>query len=232
MFKQFRSIALVVTALCIALSVSGHAQAALFADWDVPAATNTQSGYVDIRDVLGTGNTVDAGDVGSMVGEGTQTATDTRDRGAITGTHASLSNLLRDFGFNGNGAPPLDVSLKHINAGTYTFTGYFHDSDVDHGTQTISYSVDGGGSFAVGASNVTISTTSSPAAFGSASFNFTANGTDDVVFRFANDGGGVDILNGFDITGPGPVTAPEPSTLMLAVMAVLGLGTCGRRRRG
>jgi hypothetical protein len=121
-------------------------------------------------------------------------ATDDRDRGQLaTGTHP-LSNLLRDLISQG-GAPAttgkgtVDIVVTGINAGHYLFGTFMHDNTVDHLLMDIQLSVDSGSSFTLAADDAFVSTGINPTKVGSAAFEFTANGTDSVVFRYVAEGG-------------------------------------------
>lgn len=117
--------------------------------------------------------------------------------------------------------------ISGLEAGDYSFTGYFHDSDASHGTADVNVSVDGGQNF-TDAMDVTYTTGMSPASIGTGSFTFTSDGMNDVVFHISVTGGdGTSVLNGFEI-----VTAdvPEPSTIVLLCLGSLSLAIYRFRR--
>ena len=178
----------------------------------------TQTGYLSVTQ---SGVTSVATDVGTVdISVGPFSANPDRDRGPVT-TDPDKSDLLRDFVFNQ--ATNLDITVSNLDAGTYEFTGYFHDNVVDHGTVDILYSTDGGSTFLSGALNVDYSNGSSPDPFGFGSFYLQADGLNDVIFRITDAGSGANVINGFDL-----VAIPTPTALGAGVMM---LGLMGLRRR-
>lgn len=146
-------------------------------------------------------------------------------RDALGGAGTAESDLLRDFVFASG--TPLGVIISGLEAGDYSFTGFFHDSDASHGTADVNVSVDGGQNF-TDAMDVTYTTGMSPASIGTGSFTFTSDGMNDVVFQISATGGdGTSVLNGFEI-----VTAdvPEPSTIVLLCLGSLSLAIYRFRR--
>ncbi len=153
---------------------------------------------------------------------------DDRDRGALTGGPGlPQSDLLRDFVFRGGTG--LVVQVDVLKAGEYTFTGFFHDNAAQQKTGRLTVDLDGYDTGTLGevevVSSFDFSTGTAPAAVGTASFTFEADGTNPVaiVVRSA-DNGTAHVINGFTLA---PI--PEPSSSVLLV-GVLGVGLLGRRR--
>lgn len=164
-------------------------------------------------------------------------------------------NLVTDFigtdtrtanGGNGNwdgttGTPTyMTLTLGGLPAGAYEWTSFHHDTEHCHGPFAVWLSTDGGVTFAQladglmtdstpGGTPDSLAVVSGPDVYTLASTyrtSFTANGTDDVVFRFApySDAAGVHRqiwgMNGFELV-------PEPATIALFSLGGLLL----RRRR-
>ena len=202
----------------------------------------TQSGWTGMTLTGATGISTDFGtvDVSFVPIVGNALVLDDRDRGQLGGGAHPLSDLLREVVYItanpdtvGNGT--LDVVVSGLNAGQYSFTGYFHDNVVDHIAMDVELSVDGGNSFLQVVDDALASTTTTPATIGSATFPFTANGTDAVHFRIIGQGGTTNfatsetaILNGFEVHA-----VPEPTSLLLAGLgiAVVGASVTRRSRR-
>ena len=191
----------------------------------------TQTGYTAITQTggsfssdLAVGGTAT---VGVTVNSANSSALDDRDRGALVGGPGlAQSDLLRDFlFFNSNFASSMDITVSTLKAGTYTFTGYFHDNTVQH--SPFDLSVNTGSGFTLMIDEGGFSTGTSPNPVGIHSFNFTSDGTNPVIFRMddlngTNDNSGV--IAGFEIAA-----VPEPSSV--ALVGCFGLFMMMRRRR-
>ena len=158
----------------------------------------TQTGYTAITQTggsfssdLAVGGTVTVG----IAVDGTNPAgLDDRDRGALVGGPGlAQSDLLRDFlFFNSAYSTRMDITVSTLQAGTYTFTGYFHDSNVGH--NPFDLSVNTGSGFSLMVDEANFSTGTSPNPVGISSFNFTSDGTNPVIFR-------IDDINGTVVNG-------------------------------
>jgi len=127
----------------------------------------------------------------------------TRNRNPVTGTFASMSDLLHDW-VGGGGGFELDLTAP---AGTYTLTTYWHDADVgltDDGSEgPVNWDIEG-----VPQTSFHITTGDSPTVE-----------VRTIVSSITSDGSAVDLyfdsgaakLNGFDII-------PEPATLGLLAL--------------
>ncbi len=117
------------------------------------------------------------------------------------------------------GGTGLVIELATLKAGEYTFTGFFHDNTVQQKTGRLTVDLDGWGTGPLGevevVSSFDFSTGTAPAAVGTASFTFEADGTNPVAIlvRSADDGT-AHILNGFTLE---PVGDPEAPTLEITL---------------
>lgn len=127
-----------------------------------------------------------------------------RDReGLAGGPLADKSQLLSDFvmAYTAYGADALNLRLAGLARGRYTMTTYHHDTAYqDHGAITV-YVSDAYGEASV-ASGVVQSTGTSPTSISSLQFDFTADGVNPVIVRFAETQAA--ILNGFELTRSAP----------------------------
>lgn len=207
--------------LLLAVSVSRAGFRVDFNDNDGGVISRTQSGYVSVTETGADNVPSDIGIVDiSLTGLASATNAD-RDRGALD-TSQPLSDLVRDlfygqFNTGSNSAPSLDITLSGVDAGTYIFTGYFHDNSADQGMADVEISVDGGSNFSLGLNDVPYSTGTNPVAIGMGSFQFTANGVDDVVLSVIGSGGQFEpvrnhVINGFDIIDIAGETRLEVNT--------------------
>ncbi|TWT37123.1 hypothetical protein KOR34_20700 [Posidoniimonas corsicana] len=191
-------------------------------------AANTQAGFVGVG--VG-GATVTGSSVGSSVNVSLATnpggAIDDRDRDADNGTTSpSPTNLSKDFvfGVRGQGSNYLDVILSGVDAGTYTFTGYFHDSfpandSVRDATMDVDFR-EGINSFTDAFTTARTDDSMSP--IGEGSFTFTSTGGD-LTFRIASDKNG-HLINGFTLAA-----VPEAGAFL--VWSVLSGVAVVRHRR-
>jgi hypothetical protein len=159
---------------------------------DIAALTQTQAGFTVADKTNGALNVVsDIGTVNISFSPVVGITIDDRDRGAMNPAQP-LAALLRDFIFI-NGTLPaqgtIATTISGINSGTYLFTGYFHDSSVNHGSGDLQISVDGGGTFPNEFQDALYSTGTNPVEVGRASLPFTATSGIDVVVRVLGDGG-------------------------------------------
>lgn len=135
----------------------------------------------------------------------------------------------------------MTITLGGLPTDDYVWTSFHHDTEHVHGTFSVDISTDGGTSFAplvggimtdgtAGGNPDSLAIEGGPDAFTLPSTyitNFTANGTDDVVLRFAPHSG-VAVhrqiwgMNGFVLT-------PEPTTILL--LGLGGVAAVRRRRR-
>ena len=142
-----------------------------------------------------------------------------RDRGDLVG---SLGDVGEDFIFDGS---PLELVLSDLKAGRYAMTTYHHDINQEHATFDI-FVTDASDTLRLVADDVT-HTTGSLGDPASTTFELFANGTDDVMIRFARISATDGVaLNGFSIS-----LVPEPGTFLLAVLGIFFLPLLGRRRR-
>jgi hypothetical protein len=165
-------------------------------------------------------------------------------------------------GGNGNwdgttGTPTyMTLTLGGLPAGTYDWKSFHHDTEHVHGDFIVEISTDGGGTWSALLNG--LMTDSTPGGNpGSEGFtppgpwqgpdadllpstyltSFIADGTNDVVLRFAplaNTAVHRQIwgINGFELRQAGRVIIPEPSTLLIwSLLAGLGFGLGWRRRK-
>ncbi len=176
----------------------------------------TQSGYIGLTS---SGGTIESG----YGVDGTITVTllapDDRDRGALSGGPGlEQSDLLRDFIFRGDGSGAL-VTFSTLKAGTYTFTGFFHDNTVQQESGTLGVDVGDGNGEVTKVSSFEYSTGTSPATIGTAELSFVADGVNDVVI-YLRDTNAVPtapyVINGFDLQAVPPVPANVIASIVVS----------------
>ncbi|MFZ4858032.1 MAG: PEP-CTERM sorting domain-containing protein [Desulfuromonadaceae bacterium] len=141
--------------------------------------------------------------------------TQDRDRGAIAGD--PLSNLLRDLHFSNTDAT---FKLDVVN-GLYDVTLYFRDNQFSH--DKIQVFAESATTAAVDIATIATNTTYTR--------TFSALVTDGQLDLRFHDYGGPDInwiINGLQVDGPAPV--PEPGTMALLGLGMLGMAVYGKRR--
>jgi hypothetical protein len=174
------------------------------------------------------------------------------DRGETRVYNGVYSNLSVGWVGNEDGGDFFLLTLSGVTAGPHNWTSYHIDNGTgasgngnQNGMMTIQVSVDGGANYSAVATNYEIldaelslgesAVPSDPANF-TFSTTFTANGTDDVVFRFLNTAVGFTptaadpgqdftVINGFEVS---PV--PEPSSCFVTAGAAVCLMARRRRR--
>jgi hypothetical protein len=150
-----------------------------------------------------------------------------RDRGPLD-PGQSESDLARDFAFAFG--EDLLLTIDGLEATSYVFTGFFHDSTVDQGAAEFSVSVDGGLTYTVGPIGFDNSTGTDPTAVSYANTVITPNGVDPVVVKISNPDLPAPsvrpILDGFVLY------VPEPSGMLGLISGIGLLAALRRRRRG
>ena len=162
-----------------------------------------------------------------------------RTRDPITsGTEISFSNLLRDFVGSGDDPGTQDFSLNlTLPTGTYDLTTYHHNTSGSGDNSGFALDVDvtdtSGTTLIVAA--VTASRGTTVNSFGTFTTQVDSNGSDPIVLNYNVDGiAAADHwpLNGVLIEEVLSTNAiPEPSTLAMAALGLLGLAVCGWRRK-
>lgn len=173
-----------------------------------------QDGFTEI---IGSGGTVASGyAAGDALTITLSSGLDDRDRGALTGGPGlAQSGLLRDFIFRNTGTG-LGITLATLEAGEYSFTGYFHDCTVQQEAGTLGVDTDDGQGEVLKVASFTYSTGFAPAAIGTANFSFVADGTHAVTV-FLRDTNALPTqpfcINGFVLER---VTPPKVSDTLVA----------------
>ena len=147
-----------------------------------------------------------------------------KDRGTtVTGTYASLSNLLRDFYGTRNIGGEVVLSLT-LDAGEYYFKSYHHDAEATTMVQNGDIWVgDDGPVTALTLNNGTAPTT---IATYETTLVLAEAGTVDIHLKKTAGGGGELGFNGFELSA-----VPEPSTTVLGAFGLLAMIGFGWRRR-
>lgn len=147
---------------------------------------------------------------------------DITSRNAVSGT--AVDDVLSDtFKQTGN---DIVLTISGLDAGSYTWTGYHHDSNVSTVRDALDITVDG--LLVVDDLQQTIGT--APATVATSAFGFTSDGATDIVIRLID----VDTvpttsqiyLNGFEIAA----VIPEPSTYSAMLALFVGALVVIRRR--
>jgi hypothetical protein len=141
------------------------------------------------------------------------------DEGTVNGSYGKLAE---DYVIPS--ALNLRVSLSGLAAGSYLMTTYHHIPSLSNQYNLTGITIDTGTGASTVATNVPVSIGYSPTSIGSAAFQFTADGSHDVVMTVKGNSFSTvrGVLNGFEVS-----SVPEPSTALLAGLGVLGL--VGRR---
>lgn len=215
-------------AAALACMFTSAAQAGLMLDFDDNAAgIVTQSGYTSVT-TAGGAILSDIGIGGSVsISFASDGSIDDRKRGAMDGSQP-LGDLGRDFifGIGGAGATYLDVTISGIKAGTYVFTGYYHEINNGGGNATIDVDFDTGSGLVDGATVARTSGTNPAGGLATGVFSFTSDGINPLRVRTVSNVNG-HLINGLDVAA----AVPEPSTLILTTLGLLCLGMTRRRRR-
>ncbi|MBI1368051.1 MAG: hypothetical protein GC162_05295 [Planctomycetes bacterium] len=203
-----------VAAALLAALIGTQTQAALQVDFNTSSSA-TQSGFAGVTKSGATGIVTDVGVVNVTPTVVKGSAFDDRDRGAVGGDGASLSDVLRDFIFTSiatgsvtpTNKPTIDVTITGLNAGHYKVATFLHDNNVVQGFFDISISNNGGTTYVLKNDNVEVSSTTMPSPIGTDTFDFYADGTHSVKLRVAYDSGGavgagnrIALINGFTMT--------------------------------
>ena len=141
----------------------------------------TQEGFIGIS-IPDNGGTVESAyGVGDEVTITLTSGLDDRDRGALTGGPGQPeSDLLRDFIFRNTGTG-LGITLTTLEAGEYSFTGYFHDNSNQQDNGTLGVDVGDAQEEVTMVTNFTYSTGTAPSTVGTATLSFIADGTNPVI---------------------------------------------------
>lgn len=131
------------------------------------------------------------------------------DYGDVSGT---LGDLAEDFVASYDHA--LTLTFSGLTAAEYEITTYHHRPVLPTPNIINSISVDTGSGYNDVVHDLDISDGFDPATVSSATFQWTANGTDDVTILFASENNGLP-LNGFELR-----EVPEPSSILLFAMTL------------
>jgi PEP-CTERM motif len=178
----------------IGMAAASSVWGALYVDINDVSATGpafTQTGFVEVTRTGTSGLLTDIGTLDIGFSPFVGTTIDDRDRGALNASQP-LGQLLRDVMFLNATLPlqgTLDTTISGLNAGTYLFTGYYHDSNVNHASGDIQISVDSGSTFPIEQQDALFSTTTNPTEIGRSSLAFTVSGGNSVVYRIIGTGG-------------------------------------------
>jgi hypothetical protein len=150
------------------------------------------------------------------------------DEGTVIGAYGELAeDFVIPSGLN------LRVTLSGLAAGTYSMTTYHHIPSLSAQQSLTGITVDTGSGATTVAQNVPVYNGFSPTSIGSANFEFSADGTNNVVMTvrgrsFSTVSG---VLNGFELSSQDASAVPEPSSVVLMSVGALGLLLHQIRRR-
>ncbi|NQT40223.1 MAG: LamG domain-containing protein [Planctomycetes bacterium] len=152
-----------------------------------------------------------------------------RDRSGVTHT---MGDLADSFVFGTN---EVSMTLGNLAPGYYELVTYHHDQAAQQKTIDILVTTDAIGADVPLDLGIAATTGSNPNDIASGSVTFMTYGQSDVLISFQDNGeytrsGSVVALSGFELhlVDRG---VPEPSTFVLAVLGLLGLGLIARRRK-
>ena len=141
------------------------------------------------------------------------------DDGTVNGTYGKLiEDYVIPSGLN------LRVTISGLAAGTYSMTTYHHIPTLSSQQSLTGITVDTGTGATTVAQDVPVYNGFSPTSIGSANFEFSADGTNNVVMTvqgrsFTTVSG---VLNGFELSAQDASAVPEPSSALLMSFGVLG----------
>ncbi|QNN22487.1 PEP-CTERM sorting domain-containing protein [Planctomycetales bacterium ZRK34] len=176
-----------------------------------PTETNTYTSSIGTVDV-----TLSAPNVGGPI-----TNLGFRNRGTLTGAFADASDLLGDEakanGLTDTADNSLFLTLSGLDAGVYEITTFHHDQAVANGIIDILLS-DALGSDQLVVDDLIQTGGSAPTSIATATFNFTANGIDDIIIELLevqaiNDHAEA-VLNGFQLTFVHAIPEPASASLL------------------
>jgi len=141
---------------------------------------------------------------------------------AVSGT--TLNDVYSDF--FASRAGHLSITLSGLTMGRYQWTGYHNDSGSGFfGTADLSVGIDG---TPVDSLVSTHQLATNDWAIGKSFFTFDVAPENDIVIDFYRSSGNAIALNGFQLD---LMVVPEPSSLLLSVLGLLGLAVLAYRRR-
>ncbi len=149
------------------------------------------------------------------------------DEGTVSGTYGKLAeDFVVPSGLD------LQVSLSGLAAGSYSMTTYHHRPSLTSQYNLKGITIDTGTGAVQVAQNVPVSIGYSPSSVGSAVFQFSADGVNNVVMTVqGNSVTTAGLLNGFEVRADETSAVPEPSSALLMGVGALGLLICRIRRR-
>ncbi|TWT73769.1 hypothetical protein Pla123a_36630 [Posidoniimonas polymericola] len=225
-----------VCALSVVMLVGSQASAMLKVDFN-HGGSPTEAGYYGVG--VGGATGLNGGAVGASIDLSLTAVGGTLD--SRNRTFGPIpEDLSRDFVFTTTGTSSagdyLDILLKNVTAGTYTFTGFFHNSELaspvgayEDAETNVSFANGASpapGDFIFGASGVRTDYDEEP--IGEASFNFVSTG-EDLTFRIglADSSKRAVLINGFTLAA-----VPEVGSFFVGSL-LFGVGMAryrGKRR--